>query len=372
MAAISFDSLKYLLSRFCTDLPNRLVYDWVFVDLELSVFHDTAPILSIAEIGTPLPDSERLWLAKDSTEWLRIVQESYYAPPGSPAIPPVPMPLADLFQDFLHDSIDRNHVTPLKLRLLLHPIQSLLCHLRQVYSCFSDVLGSRRGGTRTLTKASTAERLEEVQTLLQKWYDLCKSMPDCIVTRTNLVLYHLICLNAISSFPEIERLARKEKYDGSYWELSLRHKKCIHQVNEANFHAGQILGIAKTIPQQGRPQWLPVAIYRATMILWVNCLATRDPNFPQEPASGQTVAIDNSTPEDSALICWLWSGEGVPVLTRSDGLFTKVELPSDVLQHCISMLGDDISGRLTDGIRRKLQTLHGNWHGTEGIDMGRI
>jgi hypothetical protein len=326
------------------------------------VFHDAAPILSITEIEAPLPDIEHLWLARDSAGWLKVLQESYYASSVLPMIPQLPMSLCDLFQDFLHNNMDCSHLTPLKLRLLLHPLQSLLCHLQQVLSCFSDVLSTRRGSTGAPTKASTTKRLEEVQSLLQKWYDLCKSMPNCVVTQTNLVLYHLICLNAVSSFPEIERLARKERFDGSYWEVSLRHKRCIRHSNLSNFHAGQILRLAKDTPIQGRPQWLPVAIYRATMILWVNCLVTTDPNFPQQPASGSTVVINDMTPENPSLIHWLWSGEGRPVLTNVQGGITKLEHPGEVLRHCIDLFGNRNVDRLTEGIHRKLRTLHGHWH----------
>ena len=101
-------------------------------------------------------------------------------------------------------------LTPVHMRLLLHPLQSLLCHIRQMLSCFSDTISSRCSPSRGATKESTQLRLEEVQALLQKWYELSmalqKSNPGCHTTRCNLVLYHLISLNAVTNFPEIERL----------------------------------------------------------------------------------------------------------------------------------------------------------------------
>ncbi|KAH9209946.1 hypothetical protein DL95DRAFT_19367 [Leptodontidium sp. 2 PMI_412] len=346
---------------------NRLVYNWVMVDQELSLFHDTAPILSITELQTPMPGMECLWLAKDSTEWLAVLQQTNSATgwlsPNSLEVRPLTPSLCDLFQDMLHDNISRHYdqLSPLQLKLLLHPLQSLLCHLRQVLSCFSDFFGARRG-SRTVTKASTMLRLEEVQSLLQKWYELCavhaKADPTCPVTRANLVLYHLISLNAVTSFPEIERLARREAFDGSSRELGVRYKRCIHQPEEVLIHCGQVIRLVSSMPREGRPHWWSTAIYRAALILWVESLSRTDQNS-QRMEKGPMFAIDAVMPDDRSVISYLWNGEGVPVLTKGD---RHVDLlPDDVLNHCISLLEQGVASRVSDGIKRKLQALSRNW-----------
>jgi hypothetical protein len=267
-------------------------------------------------------------------------------------------------------------------------------------SCFSDVLSTRRTTERTVTKASTLLRLEEVQALLQQWYELtvtyAKANPGCPVTRCNLVLYHLISLNAVTNFPEIERLARREAFDGSYWELSLRHKRCIYQREEAVFHCGQVFRLLRLMPADRRPSWWAAAVYRATLILWTDSISRLDPNFQAEkrdnarvvvmgpssagviqPGSGsptsstsatpttKTVAVDQVTPEDPAVIAYLWSGEGVAVLTRPEGT-VGLDKPADVLAYGIKTLDEAISTRIGDGIRRKLVTLGNNWN-VEGM-----
>jgi len=343
------------------------------VDQELSLFSDTAPILSITELETPTPASEGLWLAKDATGWLAAVQQQSFinpdwlqSPSNSPASQPLTTPsLCDLFQDMFHDNVDRRHgqLSPLQIKLLLHPLQSLLYHLRQVLSCFSDGFGSRLG-TRTASKASTLVRLEEVQSLLQKWYDLCafsaKSDPVSPVTRASLVLYNLISLNAVTSFPEIERGARQEAFDGSNWELSFRYKRCIYQPREALFHCGQVIRLICSMPREGRPHWWSAAIYRATMILWVDSMSRIDPNT-QRIEKGQIFAIDAVTPEHPSVASYLWDGDGIPVLTKAGG-YTELHRPDDVLSHCIALLDTGVAMRISDGIKRKLQTLYKNWN----------
>lgn len=332
------------------------------VDQELSLFHDTAPILSITELGTPMPGSESLWFAKDPIEWLAAIQmnngANWMSPTSLPSLPVQPS-LCDLFQDLLHESRRHSPLSPLELRLLLHPIQSLLFHLRQVSSCFSDLFSSRRG-SRTLTKTSTLLRLEEIQSLLQKWYELSttKANSNCLTTQANLVLYHLISLNAITSLTETERLARREGFDGSSRELSSRYKRCIHQPEEAVFHCGQVIRILSSMPKERQPYWWSTAIYRATMMLWVESLFRLDQDTPG--TEGQVFPINMVTEDDPLVVAFLGSGEGTPVL-RTEQRDYKL-LPDEVLSHCVALIDDQgQSLRVSEGITRKLQTLAVIW-----------
>lgn len=357
---------------------NRLVYNYVMLDQELSLFHDTAPSYAITELMCPLPGPEVLWMAPNATQWMATMQ-SVYGPtanlnPQLLNMQSVSPSLYELFQNFLHDGLSRRQGTlsPQQLRLILHPIQSLLCHLRQMLSCFSDVMGTRRmPGRATVTKSSTQERVEEVQALLQKWYVMTmayyKANPSCLITRCNLVLYHLISLNAVTNFPEIERLARREGYEGSHWELSLRHKLCINQREEAIYHCGQTLRHLRLMPKDRRPAWWSAAMYRAILILWADSISHLDPNFQPDKrenvGTGSTapVAIDMVATEDPAITSYLWSGDGVAVLTRPDGSHISLDQPAEVLMYAIKSIEDGFSSRLGDGIRRKLIQLNGNW-----------
>lgn len=365
---------------------DRLVYNWVMLDQELSLFHDTAPMLSITELQCQLPGPELLWMAPSSDAWLVATQSLYgctsdLSPPllATPGLTPS---LYQLFQDFLDDHLSQRQGTlsPQQMRLLLHPLQSLLCHLRQMLSCLSDVLNTRRTTGRTATKASTLLRLEEVQTLLQRWYELSmafyKANPDCPVTRCNIVLYHLISLNAITSFPDIERLARREGFGGSAWDLSMRYKRCIYQREEAIFHCGQALRLLRCIPADRRPNWWPAATYRAVLILWADSVSHLIPKLQAERRGSEgsgvagaarmgsmaSVAVDQVTPEDPAAIAYLWGGDGVAVLTRPDGSSVDLEKPAEVLSYGIKALEEAASLRVAGGIRRKFIALSESWN----------
>jgi hypothetical protein len=364
-------------------MSSRLVYNYVMLDQELSLFHDTAPLFAITELQCPLPAPEVLWMSANSEQWFTAMQSLHNCTanvnPQLLSAPSANPSLHELFQDFLQDNLLQRqpNLSPQQLRLILHPLQALICHLRQMLSCFSDVFSTPRTGGCSVTKASILHRLEEVQALLQKWYDVTmsysKSNSGCPVTRCNLVLYHLISLNAVTDLPEIERFARREGFGGSSWELPLRHGKCIFQRQKAIFHCGQVFRLLRLMPSDRRPAWWSAAMYRATMVIWMDSITRMDPNSQMDkqqhdnamlgssPNKPMPVMIDQLMPEDSALIAYLWGGGGVPMLTCPDGTTITLDKPVDVLAYAVKNIETCFSSRIGDGIKRKLVALGNNW-----------
>ena len=347
---------------------SRLVYSWIMVDQELSLFHDAAPLFSVTEFAAPMPDADRLWQAKSAAEWSSIFEQVHefsggYSSVGSGARP---LSLRDLFRHFLDDEMIPLGIemTPLQLRLLLHPLQSLVCQYSQLLSCFSDALSSRNQQSPAITAASTRIRLSEVQSLLQRWFDLAerylKANPICAMMQTNLVIFHLISLNAVTNFPEIERLARRENFDGTYQRLCYTHKRCISDIEEAVFHCGQVFRLIRSMPRGIRPPWWAGAIYRIGLILWTDSLTHNDtvsPNNGMFPVPGPSFAID-ALPADHALIVrYLTKREGVPCVTKRDGSQIGIDHAFTVLQHCIEVIDEGAATRFSDGIRAKLERL---------------
>ncbi|KAJ9624066.1 hypothetical protein H2203_005514 [Taxawa tesnikishii (nom. ined.)] len=300
---------------------SRLVYSWVMVDQDLALFHDTAPLFSVTEFGAPMPDADRLWMAKSAAEWSSVFEHVHEFGNGMSSVGSGvrPLSLRDLFRHFLDDEMVSHGIemTALQLRLLLHPLQSMVHHYSQLISCFSDSIQSRNKTGRAVTAASTKVRLEEVQSLLQRWYELaeryCKSNPMCAMMQANLVMFHLISLNAVTNFPEIERLARREGFDGTYAQLVWIHKRCISDIEEAVFHCGQVFRIIRSMPRGVRPPWWAGAIYRVALILWTDSLTHKESLTPNSNGMfpGPSFAVDSSQPtthrscdtSPSAMVC---------------------------------------------------------------------
>ncbi|KAF2266212.1 hypothetical protein CC78DRAFT_578542 [Lojkania enalia] len=351
---------------------SRLIYSWVMVDQDLSLFHDTSPLFSVTEFGAPMPDSDRLWHAKSASEWSEMFNQVHEFSNGYPSVGSGarPLSLRDLFRHFLDDEIIAQdiHLTPMHLRLLLHPLQTLVCQYCQLLSCFSDSMASRQR-SRAVTAASTRVRLEEVQALLQRWYDLAerysKLNPMCPMMQANLVMFHLISLNAVTSFPEIERVARRE-VDGPYQQMQWVYKKCISDVEDAIFHCGQILRLIRSMSRGVRPPWWPGAIYRVALIMWMEATArsgsmtSNEQNQYQQgqyQQSNATFAVDSLPAEHPVVVRYLTRREGVPTLTKRDGSPIPIDHPFSVLSHCMDVIDEGVATRFSDGIRGKLERL---------------
>ena len=255
-------------------------------------------------------------------------------------------------------------MTPLQLRLLLHPLQSLVCQYGQLLSCFSDSLASRSNNTRTVTAASTRARLGEVQSLLQRWFDLAErylnANPVCAMMQTNLIIFHLISLNAVTNFADIEKLARRENFDGTYQQLVWLHKRCIADIEEAVFHCGQVFRLIRSMPRGVRPPWWAGAIYRVALVLWTDSLITKETISPSNgmfPVPGPSFAMDALPADHPLIVRYLTKREGVPCVTKRDGTQLGIDQAFNVLQHCIEVISEGAATRFSDGIRTKLERL---------------
>ncbi|KAJ8610461.1 hypothetical protein MRB53_038555 [Persea americana] len=351
---------------------SRLVYSWAMADQDISLFHDTAPLFNVSEFGAPMPDTDRLWNAKSAPEWSSIFEQVHEFSGGFSSLGSGARPLAlrDLFRHFLDDEMISLGIemTPMQLRLLLHPLQAMVCQLGQLLGCFSDSLSTRSQTTRTVTASSTRARVEEVQSLLQRWFDLAerylKANPMCAMMQTNLVLFHLISLNAVTKFPEIERLARRENFDGTYNQLVWLHKRCITDVEEAVFHCGQVLRLIRSMPRGIRPTWWSAALYRVGMVLWADSLVRKTntqtvtpPGNGMMPVPGPSFAIDALPPDHPLVVRYLTKREGAPCVTNRDGSQLAIGQSFRILQHCIEIIDEGAATRLSDGIKMKLDRL---------------
>ena len=373
------------------------------LDYELSLFDDSVPILAVTELQCPLPAPEALWTAVDAASWATTMQVVYHLPPhmNSPILSNhIQTPsLCDLFQDFLQNNLQNNvsgslkSLTPQKLRLLLHPIQAMLCHVRQLHSCLPESLGNSHMAAPLVNKDSMQKRIREIQGLLQQWYSLtmayCATDPHCALTRCNVVLYHLMYLNSVTNFPEIERLARREGFDDTnsfpHLELSLRHKRCIYGREEAILHSGQVLRLLRQMAQTRRPSWWTAAMYRAVLILWADSVSHMDGDFKSEQLAEMSnmaarpnhykpsiVPIDQRGRDDPALSACIWRRSGIAVLSRLDGSAVGLDNPQGILDYGIKMVDEADSSRIGDGIRRKMTGLLNNWKAVDSSILASI
>jgi hypothetical protein len=342
---------------------TRIAYSWVIVDQELSLFSDTAPLLNVVNLQAPMPSSEYLWEARSADEWALRYQEVLKDKLLDG------LSLRDLFTHFVEGNLSTSNakLSPLQLRLLLHPLQTLVCQLRQFLSCLPD---SRRQSLGTsISKVAIKARLEEISTLLRQWYGFTERCIDgegkaCLTTRANLIMYHLICLNTRTSLGFIEQFARGEVQCVGVRHASLwLNTHCLEDAEQVNFHCGQILRLVNSIPANQRPAWWAGAVYRTAIIAWATSMANSGArkSIDTTPEGDKPFIIDALCPEHPSIEQYLRYKEGMPMLSTRDGTLVGMNDPTSVLQHFISILEDDLSMRATEGITRKLQSLLNRW-----------
>jgi hypothetical protein len=318
-----------------------------------------APQFSVTELECPMPDMDSLWHSRTVDEWA----QQYTSSPSDAS--DKPYSLKEMFKLFLNDDIATKNIqlTPMHLRLLLHPLQSQVHQYRDLMSCFPDNHNSRRS-SRALTNASAGVRFGEAQDLLERWYSLAQryltSHGSCAMMKANLVMYHLICLNAATNFPEIEKYARERRcVDPSPYPAWIENT-CIPYVHDAIVHAGQVLGIVKAMAPDVRPPWWPGAIYRASLVLWLESLVQTSVTTIQQHGFANDMGqfcVDNLPLDHSVINRYQSRGGGVPCLTAKDGNLIRINDELNVMNVCIDLIDQGVATRFSDGIRAKLQRL---------------
>jgi hypothetical protein len=325
----------------------------------MSLFYDTGPLASISDLKTPLPSMTELWQAHSSAEWWSHHERQWGL--GSPSKPS----LCELFRTFVEGDWPPNaQLDPSELRLLLHPLQGIISHLRQYLRCFNE--GKAQGkGSRMKSRPVTFAREEEIQALLRNWYQLaCNSMESSPIMCANLIHFHLISLNALIDFPELERAARGNALDDASLLLSCTKLIPGDKIEEIVMRCGQVLKNIRAISMDFRPHWWPGAHYRVALIAWAASMTVtrlgKDPTDQQESEPG-LFAIDALDPEHPSVSRFLKRQGGVAAFSNADGSLISLSSPTRLLAYFSDSLMENLSMRLTNGTRNKLRRLAERW-----------
>ena len=313
-----------------------------------------------------MPDQDVLWEASSADEWSRTYNSIYKS--SDPNMPKNPPSLKHVFRRFMSRDprIQSLDFSPTQLRVFLQPLQAMVCHLHDCLDHFVDG-GSDRQSSRFITQ------LEEVQTILQDWYTMC-SRSSAVgepgkfdpATCANLVTYHLISLNTMTSFREMELQARgglpREEYLRSYWRI-----RCVEEAARIRFHCGQVIRLVRIMPEARKPPWWPAAVYRVAIIMWATSTANLlndaggRPSVAASRGSGRadndTFVIDRLTPEHPSVLRYLRYREGTPALSKHGGGFVYLDEPQEPLRYCLELLSEQpATTRLAEGIKWTLST----------------
>ncbi|KAI9662808.1 MAG: hypothetical protein M1821_007854 [Bathelium mastoideum] len=357
----SWDIDKMWDSWTVQESRSRLVYSWVNVDQEVSLFYDTTPYLSVSNMHIAMPSPDSLWQSTSANDWHSLYEK--YGPTAQLG------GLNDLFKQFMEDGLlhQAPNLSAIHLRLLLHPLQGLCSHLGQFLQFFSN--NSPVATSRLVTSSASRSQLDEVRYLLQQWYVLyTNSSVSCSqdpAVSTALVMYHLMSLGTRVNLPEIEEFLRQTPLTEPFRRNFNLKMRSMEYAEELFFHCGQVLRLLCLLRRSSRPIWWPAAIYRVALICFITSAARLGHQFgtaaPPTGTDEPAVSLNTLPPDDPTVTHYLRAREGTAVITRRNGNLAALDSPDTVLRHCVDVLDEDLATRLAEGIRNRLARLLERW-----------
>lgn len=269
-----------------------------------------------------------------------------------------------------NDSRLTAHISPITLRLFLCHLQDQVIQLR---FNIDRVLGrgQTHKGSQHLPAVLFAVQVKEVQEQLCKWHDLAKKQtPNETASpesATNFILYHLIMLDTMVNFPEVELLARSsEKGERSYDppKRCLQYAHHLENTTGIYFQCGQVMRHIRSIPEPARPPWWAGAIYRVALIAWANGKVSANVvnlTHRQDVGTQGPVLLDVLTPFHTSIVAYLNHQGGFPAFLGSDDTAVCLNDSVDVIHHCASFLDTETMTIFALGIRQKLLTMATRW-----------
>lgn len=319
----------------------------------------------LSELEVPLPADESLWMAPDAQKW----KEAFEGTRGDGA-EEARTSLRELFALFSEDRLEDfgRKLGPMDLRLLLHPLHSVVANFQQVSASLS-IRSNRHGGEPCRPRPSYSRTFEEIHGLTRRWLVAFDGVDIhgarlAAVSRAILIQYHLICINLLAPFKTLEAFSRKERPDHMERLAAMIQDELKPDFAELLLHCGQILRLVRGIDVKLRPVWWSVAVYRAAIVLWAYSVSRRfeSPAATGSTKSGTLVPLDTLPFLDPDLSHYLRYRVGTSHLTEIDGTVVPIDCPRAVLRTCIETFGRGPRlWRLTKGLQSKLEALYRNW-----------
>ena len=349
-------------------------------DQEWSLVYDTPSNFSVDMMTQSLPNSESLWRATSEGDWAALAPDIF----GTQA----PTCLCDLYTSFMNHELRPGRSTlPLQyLRLLLVPLHGMVIHLRQWLQSFPNCPVRWRKNNQGLSNPAIHAQLDQVQALLPEWYDLAiHSTNTSPAFVSMLVMYHLIALNAMASFPNIEDALLRGPLDRSQLPNPRGSDPCPlgtcqstiaeDSAEEALFHCGQVLRLVRLMPPSDQPLWWSAVVYRIALITiflsikrhphhWLPAVMLGQMFHDTTSSSGTStdgsgvslmsnplftdrvdaqphhrpVILNHVAPNDNELLQFTKYREGEPCLAVCDGQLIELRHPRDVMSFFIDLV----------------------------------
>ncbi|KAI1338659.1 c6 zinc finger domain-containing protein [Xylariaceae sp. FL0016] len=299
---------------------RRLAYHAFLTDAQSSMAMGTNPVISYAEMSTPLPESRELWFAEDAEQWKSV----YLRKPRTQS----PLSLVDYLRRTVE--IPEYHDLQFSQVIILHGIWGLIWQHRQLESTLQTA--GQGHAAITLLRQEVIQALQRFQVhfLGGGQDDLCPNA--CLLLELLHMYVHV-------SLDDVEYFAGKGDIEDARQVLpALQRWVAGSDARQAIWHAGQVVRAAKGFPPKRLRGFLTVAVYQATLVMWAYSIVSAAEGVgagvnatapsPQHahphaqnnnpPPSSHAIVLDGL--DSSAVQRFITLGKGTPSITGPPGL----------------------------------------------------
>lgn len=274
---------------------KRLAFHAFIVDAQTSMALLTNPVISFAELATPLPDSQDLWQAEDAEQWRAI-----YLSRSRASDRPLSM------VDFLRDPIEIPDDCDVHLfrQVVLHGIWGIIWQHSQMVSTV------KRPG---YSDPAAALRYQDILRTLHHFRMNISGGPDAPLPETMLTL-ELLHMYLHMSLEEIEFFAGKGDMEDARRVLpSLQAWVEGPESRQAIWYAGQVIRWARKFRLRQIRGFFAIAVYHASLALWAYSIMSLANGATPDASLQQAVCLDG--PDSAGVQRFITLGKGVPSIS---------------------------------------------------------
>jgi hypothetical protein len=291
---------------------GRLVLHLFVHDITASIGLQKPPLISFTELKFSLPASRQLWLAKSSTEWRDVYFANYSSPLNVPTFLELMQSPDTLTQ--LSPNVD----THLCAIILLHGFWGQIWSLLEAKKFYP----SSKATHRLCLLTSHTELYRDLSDFSSRIPSLTRNSPDATL------LAELFMMIMHASPEDLQRFAGK--FGESEARLASSDFQTWAHTTDARisvWHAGQVFRAAKRLMPAQLRGFNAIAVYYASLTLWVYGLMTSGSSISRPPSARSQPILHGSqvplnvilneaeTPQSRS---FRGSDEGVPGLIVMD------------------------------------------------------
>ncbi|PKS08465.1 hypothetical protein jhhlp_004848 [Lomentospora prolificans] len=320
---------------------TRIAYRAFITDTQASIALSTNPLISFAEMKTPMPASRRLWLARSAEEWKTVYLTLSQGPSAVSLV------------EYMNKQVEPNdwydeHFCQL---IILCGIWGMFWHYHQLRVALSQCRD---------TNAGLSLQHQQISQALNHFRINCPDEEELPSRGETMLLLELLYMHLHMPFQEVELFAGKGTQDDARRALPvLRGWLDNEESRRAIWHAGQVLRAAAKFTPMHLRGFFAIGVYQAALTIWVYSIAPEikgaEPcTFPTAHGPSPPISVCLNGPDMPAVQRFISRGKPDLCVIQPSGTHAELmpPIPLSDQESVVNMVQE---------------TLNNNFHGCDAL-----